>query len=113
MSWVNCAVAQQVGPAVAHLADEISPRQQHEHGRGRAHAALVVLGERALEDRVVGRPDRLRGSARPPRVARTSRGASRSRATMMRTAISLATSPAACPPIPSATMNTPRSESIR
>ena len=32
---------------------------------------------------------------------------------VMRTAISLATSPAACPPMPSATMKTPRSESIR
>ena len=32
---------------------------------------------------------------------------------VMRTAISLATSPAACPPIPSATMNTPRSASMR
>ena len=32
---------------------------------------------------------------------------------MMRTAISLATSPAACPPIPSATMKMPRSDSMR
>jgi len=32
---------------------------------------------------------------------------------MIRTAISLATSPAAWPPIPSATMNTPRSASMR
>ena len=32
---------------------------------------------------------------------------------VIRTAISLATSPAAWPPIPSATMNTPRSASMR
>ena len=32
---------------------------------------------------------------------------------VIRTAISLATSPAACPPIPSATMKTPRSASMR
>ena len=32
---------------------------------------------------------------------------------VIRTAISLATSPAACPPMPSATMNMPRSASMR
>ncbi len=32
---------------------------------------------------------------------------------VIRTAISLATSPAACPPMPSATMKTPRSASMR
>ena len=53
------AVAQQVGAAVAHLADEEARVVEHERRDGGPHAALVVLGERALENRGVGRPDRL------------------------------------------------------
>ena len=43
MSWWKLPVAEEVRPAVAHLADQIAPRQQHQHrGRG-AHSPLVLL----------------------------------------------------------------------
>src|SRR5258708_21769857 len=52
-------IALQVGTAVAHLADEEARLEQHERGDRGPHAALVVLGERALEDGRVGRADRV------------------------------------------------------
>ena len=112
MSCWNCAVAEQVGPAVSHLADQVAPRQQHQHrGRG-AHPPLVLLRQGALEDGVVGGAD---GGAHPLAglFVGQARGASRSGCEVIRTAISLATSPAAWPPMPSATMKMPRSASMR
>src|SRR3989442_1266333 len=51
-------LSQQIGPAIAHLSDQevrlVQPQRRH----GGAHAALVVLGEGAVEDGAIGGPDR-------------------------------------------------------
>ena len=51
------AVAHQIGAAIADLTDQKSRPVQRERGDGRPHAALVMLGERALKNRAVGRPN--------------------------------------------------------
>jgi len=66
----------------------------------RPHAAFVVLGEGALEDRPVGCADRRAHPLRHLMVVHPAQGIQLPRTN--RTAISLATSPAACPPMPSA-----------
>ena len=52
------AVAQQIGAAVAHLADEKPRLEQCQRGDRRPHSPFVVLGQRALKDRAIRRTDR-------------------------------------------------------
>src|SRR5437879_13770459 len=54
----EAAIAQQVRTTVAYLPDEESRLEQRQHCDRGPHAALVVLGECALEDRAVGGADR-------------------------------------------------------
>src|SRR5207245_10605654 len=57
-------VTVEIRPAVAHLPDEEPRAEQHERRDCGAHAALVVLGARTLENRAVRGPD---GGAHPVR----------------------------------------------
>ena len=62
---VQTGLPEEVGPAVAHLPDEVALGQQHQDGGRGPHAPLVVLRQGALEDGIVGRADGRRGPARP------------------------------------------------
>src|SRR6266576_2948434 len=54
----EAVIAQQVRTTVAYLPDQESRLEQRQRGDSGPHAALVVLGECALEDRAVGGADR-------------------------------------------------------
>jgi len=97
-------IAQQIGATIADLANQdTASRNSVRAVTVVAHSRLVVLGERALENRPMPceSPCALRSA-----TMLVGQAAQRVElAATKRTAISLATSPAACPPMPSATTN--------
>ena len=104
-------VPEEIGTAVTDLPDEISPLEQGQHRGCRPHPRLSCSDRvrskiASLAARIAVRTRSLASWSDNPRSKPMAWDG-------IRTAISLATSPAACPPIPSATMKIPRSESMR
>ena len=65
----EAVVAQQIGTAVTNLPDQEPRLEQRQDGNRRSHAALVMLGERALEDRAIGGSNRAAHALRDLLVA--------------------------------------------
>ena len=94
------SVLPQVRPAVSHVSQVKFPTLEDGHGEGGAHALFVARLGRLPGDGLVGSPDGILDGLRNVDVLQPRAKPARK----VSMAMVLATSPAWCPPMPSATM---------